>query len=158
MTAPAPDASRTALAARLAYEMEQAEAQGFGTATAWLTRAETDLICDALRQVASAPDRTRLDFLDSCAAAMTARDGDERGWALVIAPDRLTLDALAGSDRLASGETRHASCRDAIDARLSELERARSGTPPDGSASATGRARLDQPPQSPTAGATRRSS
>lgn len=134
LTASAPAARRTALAARLLREMEQAEQQGFGTSTVWLTREETDLICAALARSGAERDTARLDFLDRCAAAMSARDGAERGWQLVIEQDRLLLGATAGlhggsfggafGGALGPGGP-HPSCRAAIDERVAELERAR---------------------------------
>lgn len=110
--------------------MERAEQQGFGTSTVWLTREETDLICAALARSGAERDTARLDFLDRCAAAMGARDGAERGWQLVIEPDRLLLGATAGPYGGSYGAPLgpggpHPSCRAAIDERVAELERAR---------------------------------
>lgn len=134
LTASAPAARCTALAARLLREMERAEQQGFGTSTVWLTREETDLICAALARSGAERDTARLDFLDRCAAAMSARDGAERGWQLVIEQDRLLLGATAGLHGGSFGGSfggalgpggPHPSCRAAIDERVAELERAR---------------------------------
>lgn len=108
--------------------MERSEHQGFGTSTVWLTREETDLICTALARTGSERDTARLDFLDRCAAAMSARDGAERGWQLVIEQDRLLLGAMAGLHR--QGAAGHPSCRAAIDERLAELDHARNTAAP----------------------------
>lgn len=117
MTASVPDPSRKTLASRLSHEMAEAEQQGFGTATVWLSREEADVICAALRS-ASSEDTARLDFLDRCKAAMTARDGSERGWRMSIDRDQVVLGTTL-DPRPAS------SCRDAIGERMAELERAR---------------------------------
>lgn len=119
----ASETPRDALAARLSREMTEAERHGFGTSTVWLTREETDLICKALQMFAGS-DATRLDFLDRCAAAMTARDGTVRRWHMSIDQDGLRLNASSdGRDASATGG--HASCRAAIDERIDELESAR---------------------------------
>lgn len=96
--------------------MAEAERQGFGTSTVWLTREETDLICAAL-EAASGDDGARLDFLDRCVAAMTARDGSDRGWRMSIDQDHLVLGTTVDAQGLPS-------CRDAIDERTAELQRA----------------------------------
>ncbi|ACK86103.1 hypothetical protein [Methylorubrum extorquens] len=116
MTASVPGLSRKALADRLSKEMAEAERQGFGTSTVWLTREETDLICAAL-EAASTDDGRRLDFLDRCVAAMTARDGSDRGWRMSIDQDHLMLGTTVDTQGLPS-------CRDAIDERTAELQRA----------------------------------
>ncbi|MFF8799530.1 MULTISPECIES: hypothetical protein [unclassified Methylobacterium] len=77
MTASAPAARRTALAARLSREMERAEQQGFGTSTVWLTREETDLICAALAQD-PAPSATRRGWTSSTAVRPRWVHGTER--------------------------------------------------------------------------------
>lgn len=117
MTASVPDSSCMALATRLSRDMVEAEQHGFETATVWLRREEIDLICAALRS-ASSDDTARLDFLDHCKAAMTARDGCERGWVMSIDRARVALETTPGP-RPAS------SCRDAIGERMAELDRAR---------------------------------
>ncbi len=122
--ATAPDSPQQALATRLSREMIAAERQGFGTSTVWLTRQETDLICEALRMAAGS-DALRLDFLDRCAAAMTARDGAVRGWRVSIDQDGLILDALPETRRPVTTPGGHATCRDAIDERIDELDSAR---------------------------------
>ncbi len=127
MTATIPDPSQTSLAVRLSHEMREAERHGFRTSTVWLTREETDLICAALR-AASGADGARLDFLDRCVAAMTARDRAERGWRLSIDGDGLVLGAEPGPPRPVSSAGGHPSCRSAIDERMAELECARAFT------------------------------
>ena len=122
--ATAPDSPQQALATRLSQEMIAAERQGFGTSTVWLTRQETDLICEALRMVAGS-DAARLDFLDRCAAAMTAHDGVVRDWRVSIDQDGLMLDASPATCRPVTAPGGHASCRDAIDERIDELDSAR---------------------------------
>ncbi|TFZ58714.1 hypothetical protein E4V01_11160 [Methylorubrum sp. Q1] len=116
MTASIPGISRKALADRLSNEMAEAERQGFGTSTVWLTREEIDLICAAL-EAASTDDGMRLDFLDRCMAAMTARDGSGRRWRMSIDQDHLLLGTTMDAHGLPS-------CRDAIDERTAELRRA----------------------------------
>ncbi|GJE25787.1 hypothetical protein [Methylobacterium organophilum] len=121
---------RTALAERVSQEMSLAEREGFSTATLWLNRADSDLICAALAQAAAHEDHAdtaRLDFLERCNAALAARYGTGSGWTLTIdhGGDRLALRA-APADRLGSGVARGPlpSCRDAIDEKRREYERA----------------------------------
>ncbi|MCP1550917.1 MULTISPECIES: hypothetical protein [Methylorubrum] len=116
MTASVSGSPREVLADRLSKEMAEAERQGFGTSTVWLTREETELICAAL-EAAATDDGMRLDFLDRCAAAMTARDGSDRGWRMSIDQDHLMLGTTVDTHGLPS-------CRDAIDERTAELHRA----------------------------------
>ena len=123
MTGSSPDPSPgTALATRLSAEMKQAEHQGFGTATVWLTRAEIDLICTALT-LSAGRDTARLDFLQSCAAALQARTGASQAWQLLIDREHVALATDKPGRSLGIGS--HPTCREAIDARLAELERAR---------------------------------
>ncbi len=70
-------------------------------------------------------DAVRLAFLDRCAAAMTARDGAIRSWRVSIDQDGLMLDALPETRRPVTAPAGHASCRDAIDERIDELDSAR---------------------------------
>ena len=123
MTDSAFDSVRRALAARLSREMDQAEGLGFGTATVWLTREEVDLIRAALTRMASGADTARLDFLERCVAAMTARTGSGHAWQLTIDRDHLRLGTADAPRRAGAGFS--PTCRAAIDARLAELERAR---------------------------------
>lgn len=122
-----PHSARETLAARLSREMMEAERQGFGTSTVWLTREETDLICAALRTV-SGGDSGRLDFMDRCVAALSARDGAIRSWRVTIDQGGLTLSAASSAQRHAPASSVHASCRAAIDERIAELDSARAIT------------------------------
>lgn len=110
------------IAERLRERAAAARAEGTGTAISDATHFEQ--AADEIDRLTA--DKARLDFLDACNAALNGRYGTNYGWSLVLTHNvtRLMLGRSMEVDLHDSegGNTKLASCRNAIDREKSRIE------------------------------------